>query len=151
MAVAAPRSRTVIVKGRAAGTGNNEIRGTTAAAAAAEPPEFQFPIDTINSLHGGHVEEDISVEKLGFPSCYPSVADETLAGDGGRRVRRRRVMSMKEVGGRERVVGSGDEVQGRRRRCLLQWNFPRKKKTIVGLSRTHAEHFFVFLLTIRMK
>jgi len=69
-------------------------------------------------LRGGHVEEEISIARLGFSFCYPSVADKALDGDGGKRViRRRRVRRIKGAGARARVVGLVDDVQCRRRRC----------------------------------
>ena len=50
-------------------------------------------------LRGGHVEEEISIARLGFSFCYPSVADKALDGDGGKRViRRRRVRRIKGAG-----------------------------------------------------
>ena len=67
-----------------------------------------MPVD--GSLRGGHVEDDISTARLGFPFCCPSVGDKTLDGDGGKRaIRRRRARRIKGAGGIARVVGGTEE------------------------------------------
>ena len=127
--VAAPRSR-AREKGRAAGRGNNGIRGTATAAVAASR-NFNA-VD--GSLREGHVEEEISTVRLQFSFCF---TDKTMKGDGGERVTRRRIVrSTKGVGGRARVVGLGDEVQRRRRCCSLRSRLHEKEKIMFGLERS---------------
>ena len=59
------------------------------------PPEISMPVD--GSLRDGHVQEEISTVRLEFSFCF---ADETLDGDDGKRViRRRRSRSTRGVGG----------------------------------------------------
>ena len=95
------------------------------------PPEIPMPVD--RSLRGGHVEEEISTVWLGFSLCF---ADKTRNGDGGKRVTRRRTRSTRGVGGGAQVIGLGNEVQRRCRRCPLRSPLREKEKIIIGLERS---------------
>ena len=98
-------------------------------------PEISLPVDA-GGFRGDQVQE-ILTAKSGFSFCNPSFAEETLDGDGGKRVnRRRRMKRIKEAGGRTLVVGLGDEVQRRRRRCPLRSRLREKEKIIIGLEQS---------------
>ena len=89
-------------------------------------PEISLLVDDCG-FHGDQVVESLTAKSV-FSFSNPSVAEKTLDGDGGIRVIRRRVTSIKEAGESARVVGLGDKVQRRRRRCLLRSQLCEKKK-----------------------
>ena len=98
-------------------------------------PEISLPVDD-DGFRGDQVEEILTTTP-GFSFCNPSVADNTLDRDGGKRViTGRRARRIKEAGGRARVVDLGDEVQRRRRRCPLRSRLREKEKIIIGLERS---------------
>ena len=84
-----------------------------------------MPVD--GSWRRGHVGKEISTARLGVSFRYPSLADKTRDVDGGERVIKERIArTVKETGGRASVVGLGEQVRRRRRRCPLRLP-PREK------------------------